>query len=144
MAGLLDGISGDCLEIEAVFEPAAQAEFGFTVRRSPDGEEQTCILYQGKPERLVLDPKESSRSTTVDRDTHKASLSLDASGRLRLHIFIDRSVVEIFANGHTCLAGRVYPTRADSLGIGLLALQGRTRLVSLDIWQMKSIWQAES
>jgi beta-fructofuranosidase len=144
MAGLLDGVSGDCLEIEAVFEPGPEAEFGFKVRCSPDGEEQTRILYQSKPERLVLDPKDSSRSTVVDRDTRKASLSLDASGRLNLHIFIDRSVVEIFANGHTCLAGRIYPARADSLGVGLLALKGLARLVSLDIWQVKSIWQAGS
>jgi beta-fructofuranosidase len=143
MPDLLGGVSGNCLEIEAVFEPAVEAEFGFRVLCSPDGEEQTRILYQSRPERLVLDPKESSRSTAVDRDTHKASLSLDESGLLRLHIFIDRSVVEIFTNGHTCLAGRVYPTRADSLGVGLLALKGLTRLVSLDIWQVKSIWQAE-
>jgi beta-fructofuranosidase len=141
---LLDGVSGDCLEIDAVFEPDPEAEFGLKVRCSPDRDEQTRILYQGKAERLVLDPKESSLSTVVDRDVRKASLSLDASGCLRLHIFIDRSVVEIFANGHTCLAGRVYPTRADSLGVGLLAPKGVTRLVSLDIWQMKSIWQLES
>jgi beta-fructofuranosidase len=144
MPDLLDGVSGDFLEIEAVFQPAAEAEFGLKVRCSPDGEEQTLILYQGRPERLVLDPKESSLSSVVDRDTRKASLSLDASGRLRLHVFIDRSVVEIFSNGHTCLTGRVYPTRTDSLGVGLLALKGLTHLVSLDIWQMKSIWQAES
>jgi beta-fructofuranosidase len=141
-AGLLDGVSGDCLEIEAVFEPTEEAEFGFAVRRSPDGEEQTRILYQGKVERLVFDPEESSLSTAVDRDTRQASLGLDEAGLIRLHIFIDRSVVEIFANGHTCLAGRVYPTRADSLGVDLLALKGVTHLVSLDIWKMKSIWQA--
>jgi hypothetical protein len=55
----------------------------------------------------------------------------------------DRSVVQNFANGHISLVGRVYSTRADSLGVGLLALQGLVRLVSLDIWQVKSIWQAE-
>jgi beta-fructofuranosidase len=67
-------------------------------------------------------------------------LSLDGHGRLRLHIFLDRSVLEVFANEHTCLASRIYPTRPDSLGVDLFARRGQVRLKSLEVWEMGSIW----
>lgn len=140
-AGPLGGVQGDCLEIEAVFEPDAAAEFGIALRRSPDGEEQTRLVYDGAQARLVVEPNESSLSTVVDRDMHKAPLSLDANGQLRLHVFLDRSVLEVFANDHTCLASRIYPTRPDSLGVGLFSRAGQVRLKTLDIWSLGSIWE---
>jgi len=138
--GLLGDLQGDGLEIEAVFERAAEAEFGIKLRCSPDGEEQTRLVYHGPQERLIVEPNESSLSTVVDRDIHKAPLSLDGHGRLRLHLFLDRSVLEVFANEHTCLASRIYPTRPDSLGVDLFARRGQVRLKSLEVWEMRSIW----
>jgi beta-fructofuranosidase len=71
---------------------------------------------------------------------HKAQLSLDANGELRLHIFLDRSVLEIFANGDTCLASRIYPTRPDSLGLELFARRGGAKVKSIKVWTLESIW----
>jgi beta-fructofuranosidase len=59
---------------------------------------------------------------------------------LRLRVFIDHSVVEVFANGKQYAALRVYPGRDDSLGVSLRS-QGRSCVLkSLDAWQMKSIY----
>jgi beta-fructofuranosidase len=138
--GLLGDMQGDGLEIEAVFEPAADAEFGLRLRCSPDGKEQTRLVYQGEQQRLVVEPNDSSLSTVVDRDLHKAPLTLDSRGQLRLHIFLDRSVLEVFANDHTCLASRIYPTRPDSLGLDVFARYGRAGLISIDIWKIDSVW----
>ncbi len=113
---------------------------GIRLRCSPDGEEQTRLVYQVAPERLVVEPNESSLSTVVDRDMHKAPVSLDPQGRLRLHIYLDRSVLEVFANDDTCLASRIYPTRPDSLGLDLFSRGGPARLIALDIYSMASIW----
>jgi beta-fructofuranosidase len=139
-ASLLEEVQGDCLEIEAVFEPEPSSEFGLRLRCSPDGEEQTRVAYAGAQERLVVEPNQASLSTTVDRDMHKAPLSLGADGRLRLRLFLDRSVLEVFANGHTCLASRIYPTRPDSLGLGLFVRAGEVKVKSLDIWTIASTW----
>ena len=43
------------------------------------------------------------------------------SDPLKLRIFIDRSIVEVFANNKQYLAMRVYPERGDSLGVSLRA-----------------------
>ena len=58
-----------------------------------------------------------------------------------LHIFLDRSVLEVFIDdGMTSLISRIYPSLADSLGIGVFSRGGSARLLSMDIWQLASIW----
>ena len=63
---------------------------------------------------------------------------------LKLRVFIDRSVVEVFVNGKLYLAMRVYPGRRDSVGVSLRAQGQDAVLKKLDAWQMQSIWPAMS
>ncbi len=65
---------------------------------------------------------------------------LDAGGTLRLHIFLDGSIVEIFANDRACLTTRIYPSQPDSGGIELFARGGEVHLSRFDCWTMASIW----
>ena len=55
-------------------------------------------------------------------------------------MFLDRSVLEVYANGRQCLTVRVYPEREDSNGVSIFARGSEAKLVSLDAWQMRSIW----
>jgi beta-fructofuranosidase len=53
---------------------------------------------------------------------------------LRLRVFIDRSVVEVFANGRQCLTLRTYPSREDSTGVSVFARGNEGKLVSLNAY----------
>jgi beta-fructofuranosidase len=128
-AEVLPNVKGDCLEIEAVFEPEPGAEFGLALRCPAEGKAEARLTYDCANERLKIEPGSSS-----------APLPLDTHGQLRLRVFLDRSVLEVFANDHTCLAARLYPERADSLGLALFCRAGRVRLKTLDVWTMASIW----
>jgi beta-fructofuranosidase len=44
---------------------------------------------------------------------------------LRLRVFIDKSVIEVYANDRQAIGRRVFPARNDSLGVALFA-QGRS------------------
>jgi sucrose-6-phosphate hydrolase SacC (GH32 family) len=57
---------------------------------------------------------------------------------LKLQIFIDASVIEVFA-GRACLTKRAYPARKESLGIGLSARGGKAQLRSMEVWPMTPI-----
>ena len=57
-----------------------------------------------------------------------------------MRVFVDRSIIEVFANERQCLTIRAYPTREDSSGISLIARGSEANLVSLTAWQMRSIW----
>jgi beta-fructofuranosidase len=48
-------------------------------------------------------------------------------------------VIEVFANDRACLTARIYPTRPDSLGVGLFAHGGAAHLLTAGIWQMAHI-----
>ncbi len=139
-AEMFSQLASDCLEIEAVFEPGPDAEFGLRLRAAPDGEEQTLVSYDATRQRLVVDTRQSSLDPDVTRGAYEAPARLDTNGQVRLHVYLDRSVLEVFANDRTCLASRIYPTRADSLGLSLFSRAGSARLVTLDVWKMGSIW----
>ena len=138
-AGLLNGLEGDCLEIDAVCRLGPDGEFGLRLRAAPDGEEQTLVIYRAAGQRVVVDTRELSLSVDVAASVYAAPAPAAADGPVHLHLYLDRSVLEVFANGRAYLAARIYPTRGDSLGLGLFGT-GNTRLESLDVWQINSIW----
>lgn len=58
---------------------------------------------------------------------------------IKLHVFLDRSVMEVFVAGGRDAVTRVeYPGEED-LGIAVFAENGRAALEFLDVWQMKPI-----
>ena len=111
-----DEVQGRCLELALDWRADAAEEFGVGLFCSPELLEQTTVVYDRSAQTLALDAEDSSLSdVAVGRGVQRAPLALEADGRLRLRIFIDRSVVEVFANDRLCLTKRVYPTRSDSV-----------------------------
>ena len=129
-------LAGSCKEIVVELAPARAARCGLAVRRSPRGAEETLIVYDRKARTLALDTTRSSRSRAAVKDVRSAPLRLARGQTLRLRIFVDASVVEVFANGHTCLTGRVYPTGADSRHAALFAEGGAVRARRLEAWDL--------
>jgi beta-fructofuranosidase len=148
---VLDAIKGNTLELEAEIDPQLSRWVQLNVLRSPNAEEQTSITFYNYDRKLAfwyhtqgiicLDGSRSSTSPDVwVRPPERAVLERGQDETLKLRVFIDRSVVEVFANGKLYLAMRVYPGRHDSLGVSVRA-QGQDALLKrLDAWQMQSIW----
>jgi len=96
---LLEDIRDDCLELLVECEPGQQCEFGLKVRCSPDGQEQTRLTYQSALQQVSIEREQSSVNPDVDRSNCSLGVETDPGGVLTLHIFLDRSVVEVFVNG---------------------------------------------
>ena len=133
-------VQGDCLEMAAEIDPGGAREVGLQLRRSPGGEEETVVRYDRGEAVLGVDTTKSSLEPDTGRTVSAAPLDLKPGERLRLHLFLDRSTLEVFANRRACASDRLYPAREDSLGAGLFALGGRARLESLKVWRRKSIF----
>lgn len=58
---------------------------------------------------------------------------------LKLQIFIDASVIGVFANWPRLSDREGHPARKESLGIGLFARGGKTQLRSMEVWPMTPI-----
>ena len=122
-------------------KPRAARVFGVSLLRSPGGEEETILTVDRTAQKLTFDRTHSCASPNgVDVTVHSAPLSLADGETLHLHIFVDRSVIEVFANGHTALTTRVYPTRPDSLGLSIFTDDNPLTVNQIDVWQLDSIW----
>jgi beta-fructofuranosidase len=133
-------LQGDALEIAATFAPAS-GRSGVRVRCAPDDSEETLIGYDWRSGELFMDRTRSSGDPAAQGDRRGGPLELAPGEALQLRIFVDRSAIEVFANGRACLTGRVYPARADSVGVDVFAYAGGATLESLDVWTMRSIWE---
>ena len=162
---VLKNIKGNAMELNLEVDPAMAPMIELNVLRSPGREEFTRIaFFRGRGFNAVrqglIDPPPAGvspwnfNSSLISIESSYASLHPDVNPRapetapilidqnepLRLRVFIDKSVVEVFVNGKQALAVRVYPSRNDSVGVSLKAQGKDSELKLLEAWQMKSIY----
>jgi beta-fructofuranosidase len=118
----LAGVSGDALELLVEVEPRGARQVGVRVLRSPDGSESTPVALDLERKRLVV--------------SQEAGPFAPAGESVTLRIFLDRSVVEAFADDRQAVVRRVYPTRPDRLGVSLFADGGAARVRRVVVWKM--------
>lgn len=131
----LDGVVGDSCELDiAVDSPAKAWRIGVKVRASADGEEETLLYYDTEAGQLVFDSTKSG----IDgrRKVERAPLEPRRGEPLKLRVFVDKSVVEVYANDRQAICRRVYPGRGDSLGVVLYAAGGMVKFSRVRAWEM--------
>lgn len=144
---VIENVRGDALELTAELAPQPHQTIELNVLRSPEGKEVTRILFmrdRGYRGAAVVSLDTSRASLAADvthRPPETAQVELDGNEPLKVRVFVDRSVVEVFVNGRQCVAARVYPERKDSVGVSLRAQGQDAMLTSLDAWRMQSIWE---
>jgi beta-fructofuranosidase len=111
---------------------------GLTLRKSPTTCEQTDLYIDVANEVIIVDRSVSSLYSQFNNATEEGRFRLwEVNGNLQplhLHIFVDNSIVEIFANGVFCLTTRIYPTAEDATELGYLVKQGSVEYGKLEIW----------
>jgi fructan beta-fructosidase len=136
---ILSDVQGSSLEIiaELQFNDAIDS-VGFRVRVGD--REQTTVGYNPKERRLFVD---RTRSGIVDfhegfANIHTADLE-PMHDRIRLHIFVDSSSVEVFANdGLATFAECIFPAESSS-GLELFAEGSHIKLCSLDLFHLQPV-----
>ena len=131
----MDGVAGNSLELMVEMESAAASRFGIRVCASPDGQESTPIFYDAEEKLLKVDTRRSGPQNTP-KAVEAAPLELQDGERLKLRVFVDKSVVEVFANSRQAIARRVYPSRKDSIRVHLFSTGGDARVHSLKAWKI--------
>ncbi len=130
----LDGVVGDACELQMEIEPGTTTRCGVKVRASGDGKEETLLYYDPSARQLVFD---ATRSGTMGRMVvERAPLDLRPGEPLRLRVFVDKSVVEVYANDRQAITRRVYPARAESLGVIVFADGGSAEFKNLRAWEI--------
>jgi beta-fructofuranosidase len=156
--------NGKSIELKLEIAGGARAPFGIKVFASPDGREQTVIRYEPEQKQLVIDFVRSSVAGPVsvpafmfgnDRvpgfspqikefelpvlgrvSEQKAPLRLQAGEALKLQVFLDRSVIEVFANGRQAVTQIVYPELESSTRIKVFSGSEPVAVRNVRSWMM--------
>lgn len=121
----LPDIAGDVLEIHAVLELGTARSVGLNVRCADDGSRGIPVRFDGR---------------SLQVGAQHVSLSAEPHDRVELHLFLDRSVLELFVNGGSTTVTQVIDERPADGQVEAVAEGGSGRLVTLAAWQMGSIW----
>lgn len=129
--------SGPQLEITCSLFSGDAAEVGFVLLGGAQQETSTRIYVDSPRSMLVVDTTCSSGNADAPGRVAECPLVILPGHELRLHIFIDRSVIEVFANSSTVLTARFYPPDPESLHLGLYARGSGAALNDFDVWSLK-------
>ena len=130
----LEGVAGTACELTLEINLDTAKRCGLKVRASDDGQEETLLFYDAEAKELVFDATHSGREGR--KVVERAPFALQPGEPLKLRVFVDKPVVEIFANDRQAIGRRVYPARADSVGVSLFAKGGSALFKTVKAWEM--------
>lgn len=126
----LKKIRGDALELEVTFQSPAAKEFGLDL---------LCDRSGANGLRVAVGPE----SKTLRVGKVQAPFELNKDEDLTLRVFLDKNLVEVFANDRQAAvaAGKYVP---ENLGIILFSRGGDVLVKDVHGWKMKSIHAARA
>lgn len=137
---------GKSIELTLEISGARRSPVGVKVFASPDGREQTTVSYDPTNQELVVDFSRSSVHGPVSYAVaasgpkmvtqQRAPLQLPKGEPLMLNIFLDRSVLEVFANGIQAVTQVVYPELDTSTGVQVFSGQDRIAVKNIQSWSL--------
>ncbi len=121
---ILKQISGDAIELEVTFKAPATKECGLDVLCDKNGEHGLRVAYVSKSKTLLVG------------NVH-APFDLKRGEDLTLRVFIDKNLVEAFANDRqAAVASGMYDP--EKVGVGVFSKGGDTFVKEVKGWKMKS------
>ena len=132
-------ISGKTLELEIEIQVGAFKEAGVKILKT--GEEETIIGYNAETKELFLDRTHSGEiGFNKDfRSIERAAIN-PINGVIKLHIFVDHSIVEIFVNdGELTFCDSVFPTQENAT-VETYSIGGAAE-IKIKAWELSSVWR---
>lgn len=139
----LNNINGNVIELMVEIDPANTSKCGVKVLQSPDNSEYTSIYYDSQKKTINLDITKGSRTdskivTPIGNTLQKiesAPFELKDGEKLTLNIFIDKSIIEVYANERQAVVRTVYPTISDSKGVSVFS-DGNSVFSNITSWDI--------
>jgi fructan beta-fructosidase len=134
-------IKSQQFEMEISYQPVANSTAG--VHLAVGKQNVFLIGYDASSQKLFVD-----RSGCINHSFNKEFASLSRyetsltplNGKIKLHIFFDNSIVEVFANdGMTVLTTQIFPDENDN-AVELFSEGATTKFETVRLWKMRSAW----
>ncbi len=152
----LENVRGDSMELALEIDPGSAKQVGLKVRCSGDGKEETGIWYDVVAKKLRIDMSQSTLRTDVvycdspirmggakrtadnkhPQSTVEAPFALVEGETLKLRVFLDKPMLEVFANDRQCVTQQIFPAGKESLRVKVCAKGGAATVRSGEAWDM--------
>lgn len=132
-------VSGKAFEMIVDIDPGTSESVGLNVRVGEN--QETVIGYDAVHNTAFVDRSNSGQSDFYEEFSHRNDAPVELiEGKIRFHIFVDWSSVEVFVNnGKRVITNRIFPD-PESTGISVFAESGSATIESLQFWPLESIW----
>lgn len=134
-ANPLAGVRGGGLEIDVTFDPAGATAFGLRLTEAGFPGDVAAVVGDVAAGTVTL-----RRPWAVGPGRAVAAAAPLPAGPVRLRVFLDRSVVEVFVDDRAVLSGRIYPDAPEALDVALFA-EGGAAAVAGEVWAMGDSWE---
>ena len=125
--------NGELFRIKMSFNTQNQSKTGISLRISPDKKYHTDIYYDKEKNALVFD---ASKSGEMGKNIiEEAPFTLRKNENLDLDVFVDKSVVEVYANSRQAICRRIYPEN-PSLATGVELIGKKGNVLTVKAWDM--------
>lgn len=118
-AGALANFRSELIELRAEFEPGDAQTVEFNLRGA-------TVAYDTKKQEIVV-------------NGHRAPAPL-VDGRQRLTVYVDRTVLEVFASDGLSYIPLPFTPRPEDLSVSVDAKGGKANMSSLQVYKLKSCW----
>jgi fructan beta-fructosidase len=137
---VVDGIVGGAFEVVVEYELGSASEFGLVVRN--EREDRTVVGYDVAAREVFVDRRHSGATDFNRHFPHHidSATLLPESNLVKLHIFVDWSSIEVFANGGDVVITDLIFPHAESNRLEFYAENGDVRLVRGEVWELDSVW----
>lgn len=132
------GVEGDTLDLEFILGPHVD-RVELRLRRAPSLEEVTTLVVDRVASQVWLDREHASRDPSALGGRFGGHVDVDPH-HTEVRVVVDRSIIEVFIDGRTALTARVYPSRADSIGVEVAGTPAAVAGTTLHAWTLGSIW----
>ena len=139
--------------MDILIDPGNAKRFGLKVFTSKDESEQTPIIIDLTRNILQIDMQKSGINRPVYEEfamafaspdpkhnpvilTEDAPFALKQGEKVHLRIFLDKSMLEVFANGRQCITQVIYPSLKDAIGVQVFADDAPVKVETIKAWKL--------
>ncbi|MGL6193459.1 MAG: GH32 C-terminal domain-containing protein [Thermoguttaceae bacterium] len=143
----LENIAGNIMELNLTIDPGQAKKFGVKVLCSKDGREQTPILIDRENDIMRIDMRSSSlepvkyheftmRDPNPVVETEDAPFELKDGEKVNLRIFLDKTILEVFADERQCMTQVLYPTLDDAVHVEIFTEDAPIKVEEIKSWKL--------
>ena len=125
---LSQNFNRQCFEILMEIEMLSADQFTLKIFKSNDFQYDECIRLNTQSKEFWL-----GKEKIILQD-------LGSDNILKLNIFIDVSIAEVYINNREIISGQIIPKGNNSPQIEFFAQNGRIKINKFQLWSLRSIW----